>query len=224
MARVLIWGDSQGGMPGAQAEAALEANSHVVTRVFNQNISPIVQSRDGSSYWNQYKQLARNADVILLIFGHNDRAGTAHGAALTKFRRDVDPPVLMSGPPLYAIPEDRAQGDALRAQNAQIFGSRFIDAYPSTPLSIPRASPTNPHFTMAGAATWGRAMADAVEHFLANPDAAPAPSGGGGGGTVLGPPVSHGRLALAAAGAVTVLGLLWWLSRRPVRRNRRRRR
>jgi len=223
MAKVLIWGDSQAGTPGNAAKRALVAAGHSVTVVHNDSKSPIVQTR--APYWDQYTQAARGADVVLLIFGHNSLATPATEAALRKMKMDVAPPVLMSGPPQYPTARDHAEGDALRSMNARIFGDRYIDAYPVTPLSLPRASPTNPHFTPTGAAPWGSAMATAVQRFLAGaPPTSIAPvTGGGGGGAALGPPEGAGRLALAAAGAIGTLGLLWWLLRRPVRRNRHRR-
>lgn len=191
MARILIWGDSQAGTPGNAAKRELVAAGHTVSLVHNDGKSPIVQARD--PYWSQYAAASRNADVILLIFGHNSLATSATEAALVKFKQNVRPPVLMSGPPQYPTPEDHQEGDALRAMNARIFGTRYIDAYPSTPLTLPRVSPTNPHFTPTGTAPWGHAMAEAVLRFLADPTVSPpvpsggTSSGGGGGGSSLGP-------------------------------------
>lgn len=239
MANILIIGDSQAGNPGAAAKRELEARSHSVVLIHHDGQSPIRFVAAGAQpgapgdslgsdrdMWSQYTRLARSADVILLIFGHNAPAGTRTRAALDKMRRDVVPPVLMSGPPQYPVVRDKAIGDALLAQNQTLFGARYIDAYPSTPVSLPRDR-TQWHLTPESAQPWGQAMADAVERFLAAPSAAPAPSSGGGGGTALGPLGGVSRLALAAASAVavSVLGLFWWLSQqRPVRRNRRRRR
>jgi uncharacterized membrane protein YgcG len=180
MARILIWGDSQAGTPGNAAKRELVAAGHTVTLVHNDSKSPVVQSRE--PYWSQYQAAARNADVILLIFGHNSLATPATETALRKFKQDVRPPVLMSGPPRYRTAEDHREGDALREMNGRIFGARYIDAYPSTGLELPRVSPTNPHFTPTGAAPWGHAMAQAVLAFLAGSSSPPAPHGGGGGG------------------------------------------
>jgi hypothetical protein len=220
---VLIIGDSQAGNPGAAAKRELEARGHTVTHIYHSGQSPAVYANKSGALWPEYARNAAGKDVVLLIFGHNPARSLE--TSLTTLKRDVHPPVLLSGPPMYTTADDQAEGAAIRDINMRVFpGNRFIDAWPSTPVSIPRASPGNPHFTLAGAAGWGRAMADGVEQFLASPGAAAAaPGGGGGGGTALGPPVGAGRLALAAAGAVAVLGLLWWLSQRPVRRNRRRR-
>lgn len=173
MSQILIWGDSQAGTPGTAAANALRAAGHQVTVVHNDGKSPIAQTRE--PYWSQYVAASRNADVILLIFGHNSLATPATKTALLKMRNGVRPPVLMSGPPIYAVPEDRAEGDALRTMYAEVFGARYIDSYPSTGLNNPRVSATNPHFTAAGAVPWGRAMAAGVQSFLANP----SPFGGG---------------------------------------------
>lgn len=171
MSNVLIYGDSQAGTPGNAAAAALRAAGHRVTVIHNDGKSPIVQARD--PYWSQYVQAARSADVVLLIFGHNSLATQQTKTALERMRNGVRAPVLMSGPPMYAVPEDRAEGDALRTMNAQVFGARYIDAYPHTTLNLARVSPTNPHFTAAGAAPWGNAMAAAVQRFLAGGGASP---------------------------------------------------
>lgn len=182
MANVLIIGDSQAGNPGAAAKRELQARGHTVTHIYHSGQSPSVYANKSGALWAEYSRNARGKDVVLLIFGHNPARNLE--AALTTLKRDVAPPVLLSGPPMYTTPDDQAEGAAIRDINMRVFpGNRFIDAWPSTPVSIPRASPGNPHFTLAGATPWGRAMADGVERFLAG---AP-PIAGGGGGSSLGP-------------------------------------
>lgn len=181
MANVLIIGDSQAGNPGAAAKRELQARGHTVTHIYHSGQSPSMYANKSGALWAEYSRNARGKDVVLLIFGHNPARNLE--AALTTLKRDVAPPVLLSGPPMYTTPDDQEEGAAIRDINMRVFpGNRFIDAWPSTPISIPRASPGNPHFTLAGATPWGRAMADGVERFLAAPTTA-----GGGGGTSLGP-------------------------------------
>lgn len=183
MAKILIIGDSQAGNPGAAAERELRARGHTVTRIFHSGQSPRVYANKTGALWSEYARNAAGKDVILLIFGHNPAANLE--TSLATLKQDVRPPVLLSGPPIYTTPEDQAEGAAIRDINMRVFpGIRFIDAWPSTPASIPRASPGNPHFTPSGAAGWGRAMADGVERFLSGSGAVTA---GGGGGSSLGP-------------------------------------
>ncbi len=199
MARILIDGDSQAGNPGAAAKRILEAHGHTVTHIHNDGQSPIAQTRDGSALWAQYRQLAQNADLVLLIFGHNDRATSAHEVALRKMITSVRPPVMMSGPPQYPAADDQAEGAALRTMNARIFGARYIDAYPSTPLSIPRDA-MGAHMTIANARPWGEAMAAAVEQAMAPGGAATRPFVGGY--DVLA--IAAGVVGVAAVGALAL--------------------
>jgi len=180
---ILIIGDSQAGNPGAAAKRELEAMGHHVTQIHNDGKSPIAYVTT-PALLNQYTSLARQADRVLLIFGHNSSAGAATRNALLRMKNGVRPPVWMSGPPQYPNADDQEIGAALRTQNQQVFGARYIDAWPSTPPSLPRDAP-GWHLTLAAAQGWGRAMAQAV--------AAPMP----GSGWV--PPVAIGLLAGIAA-------------------------
>jgi hypothetical protein len=176
MAHVLIIGDSQAGNPGADAKAILEAQGHVVTQIHNDGKSPVAYVNT-PALWAQYTSEAAGKDVVVILFGHNSNAGAATRNALIRMRDGVRPPVLMSGPPMYPHADDQVIGAALHDQNQRIFGARYIDAWPSTPVDLARDAP-GWHLTRASAQGWGRAIADAVQRFLA---------GGGGGGTALGP-------------------------------------
>lgn len=180
--RILIIGDSQAGNPGAAAKRALESMGHQATQVHNDGKSPIAYVNT-PALWSQYTTLARSADVILLIFGHNSQAGSATRNALLRMKNSVRPPVWMSGPPQYPNADDQAIGAALRTQNQQIFGARYIDAWPYTPPSLPRDAP-GWHLTPTAAQDWGTAMAHAVA------------SGGSS--------LSFGKLVFAAAGAAAI--------------------
>lgn len=184
MANILVIGDSQAGIPGAAAKRELQARGHTVTHIYHEGQSPGVYANKSGALWAEYARNARGKDVILLVFGGNPSRNLE--AALRTLKEDVHPPVLLSGPPMYTVAADQASGAQIRNINMRVFtGDRFIDAWPSTPVSIPRASPGNRHFSATGAAGWGRAMADGVERFLAS--SPPAPNTGGGGGTALGP-------------------------------------
>jgi hypothetical protein len=157
---ILIIGDSQAGNPGAAAKRELEALGWRVTQVHNDGKSPIAYVNT-PDLWNQYTTLAQQADVVLLIFGHNSQAGSATRNALLRMKNRVRPPVWMSGPPQYPNASDQAIGAALRTQNQQVFGARYIDAWPSTPPSLPRDAP-GWHLTPAASQAWGLAMAQAI--------------------------------------------------------------
>jgi len=169
VANILIIGDSQAGNPGAAAKAALVALGHTVTQIHNDGDSPVTYVNT-PSLWNQYTSLAAQNDLVLLIFGHNSPAGTATSNALVQMRDSVHAPVYMSGPPQYppdASPTSSGQpsqqvGDALRTQNQAIFGANYIDAYPSTPTSLPRDS-LGWHLTPTSAQGWGQAMATVMD-------------------------------------------------------------
>jgi hypothetical protein len=158
--RVLIIGDSQAGNPGAAAKRALEALGHTVVQVHNDGQGPRAYVST-STLWQQYVALARDADVVVLLFGHNDQASAALQAALVRMRDGVSPPVWMSGPPQYPAPTDQAQGALIRAVAQSVFGARYIDAWPTTPVSLPRDA-AGWHLTPAAAGPWGNAIANAV--------------------------------------------------------------
>ncbi len=161
MSRILVLGDSQAGNPGAAAKRALEAIGHTVVQVHNDGQSPNAYVNT-PALWNQYTSLAQNADIVLLIFGHNSPAGTRTRDALTRMKQGVRPPVWMSGPPLYPHADDQQAGAALRTQNQAIFGSRYIDAWPFTPVNLPRDA-AGWHLTPTAAQGWGTGMAQAIQ-------------------------------------------------------------
>lgn len=173
MANILIIGDSQAGNPGAAAKRILEAAGHTVTQVHNDGKSPIAYVNT-PDLWTQYTTLASHADLVVLIFGHNSLAGAATRNALIRMKNGVRPPVFMSGPPMYpptSTPTSTGQssqdaGAALRTQNMGIFGGRYIDAWPSTPVTLPRDA-AGWHLTPTSAQGWGQAIANAVTTALA---------------------------------------------------------
>jgi len=230
MAKFLIVGDSQAQGrigPGYFAEKKLQAAGHTVRRVANHGKGPI-DYVNTPTLWSAYTQAVSSfrPDVIILIYGSND-FGSRLGGALTRMKNAFPQPVWMSGPPQYPDPDRQALARTIRSTNEQVFGARWIDAYPFTPLSIPRDH-LRAHFPGEGGRPWGEAIANTVMRSLSSTPTAPADDdaprdGGGGGGAALGPPEGAGRLALAAAGAIGALGLFWWLLRRPVSRNRHRR-
>jgi hypothetical protein len=220
--KFLIVGDSQAnGKPGQATEARLRAQGHTVMRVARDGHGPVAYQHNTDGVRDAFLDAVRSfsPDVVLGVWGHNPTTA----AALQWFRGSVPQPVYASGPPSYPNASDQVLGDRYKAMFQSVFGDgRYIDAYAWTPVSLPRDRPGWHFTTSEGGQAWGNPLADELLRRAAG--APGSGSGGGGGGTALGPPVGAGRLALAAAGAVTVLGLLWWLTRRPVRRNRRRRR
>jgi len=160
--RILIIGDSQAGNPGIAAKAALEARGHTVVRVNHDGKGPRAYVAT-PALWSEYTALGRNADAVVLLFGHNDRASPRLQTALETLRDGVHGPVWMSGPPQYADPVDAAEGAALKEINRRVFGARYIDAGPSTPTSLPRDR-LGWHLLRASAVPWGRAIAEAVDN------------------------------------------------------------
>lgn len=196
MARFLIVGDSQAqGTPGLYAQRKLEAMGHTVRRISQQSCGAVDWSSDDVSrgcntagLWSRYVSAVNSfrPDVIVLIFGSND-TGSLLDDALLKMKNRVRPPVWMSGPPLYPLAPRQAVGLGIKAANQQVFGSKFIDAYPFTPLSIPRDS-LNAHLPGEGGRPWGEAIASAVLRGMTG-----AADAGGGGDVALGPPKAPRR-------------------------------
>jgi len=207
MPAVLLLGDSQAGNPGAAAKQALEAQGYSVTQVHNDGQSPVAYVNT-PSLWSQYTGLAAGKDIIVLIFGHNSPAGTATSNALIRMRDGVQPPVLMTGPPMYpstANPTSSGQpsqtvGAALRDQNAGIFGSRYIDAWPSTPVDLARDA-AGWHLTPASAQGWGQTIAAAVIKARAFGGSASLPFGLS--------PMAAATAALGTAAVGVIFTLLW---------------
>lgn len=214
--RVLIVGDSQAaGPPGQHADAKLRAAGHETLRIGNSGRGPYDYVRM-PELWAQYTGAVRDfrPDVILLVFGSNDAPGTSLLNALTRMKQAVVLPVFLSGPPRYPASDAQARGASIKANYQSVFGARFIDAYPYTDPSLPRA-PDGLHFTREGGRLWGESVADRLL------DAA---RGLPPGGAALGPPVAPAAGLAVGAGALAVGALvLWWAlrRRRRVARNRR---
>lgn len=191
MAKILIVGDSQAqGTPGLYAQQKFEAGGHTVRRISQQSCGAIDWSSNVASagcrtpgLWDRYTAAVASfrPDVVVLIFGSND-TGSRLDDALLKMKNRVRPQVWMSGPPMYPLEPRQRSGLEIKATNQQVFGDRFIDAYPFTPLSIPRDS-LNAHLPGEGGRPWGEAIADTVMRGIAGGST----TSGGGGGTALGP-------------------------------------
>lgn len=193
MARILIVGDSQSGTPGNAVRLKLQSLGHTVQKIENDGKGPYDYTRM-ADLWNAYTSAVQSfqPDIILLIFGHNDAPNDNLRNALARMKSAVHPKVILSGPPLYADPAQQAIGAQVKAIHASVFGPDFFDAYPYTATTLPHQAPTatfnpNPHFTAAGAAPWGNAMADEIVRRLAS---LPPSTGGGGGGSILDPRVA----------------------------------
>jgi lysophospholipase L1-like esterase len=167
MASIVICGDSQSVYPGKIAAKVLEAAGHTVVRVSNEGKGPDDYVRT-PALWSVYIGAVRDAnpDLIVLLFGTNDPRNARLRAALTKFKNDVAPKVILSGPPLYPRPEHQAKGLEIKTMYDEVFGEDYFDAYPFTPLSIERDS-HGLHFSFEGARMWGEAIAAEVVRRLA---------------------------------------------------------
>jgi hypothetical protein len=189
MSKILIVGDSQAqGTPGLYAQRKFEAAGHTVRRIAQQSCGAIDWSSNEVSpdgrgcrmpgLWDRYTSTVASfqPDLIVLIFGSNDM-GSRLDDALLKLKSRVRPPVWMSGPPLYPLEPRQRDGLAIKATNQQVFGPRFIDAYPFTPLSIPRDH-LNAHLPGEGGRPWGEAIAEAVMRGMANTERVVVPTEG----------------------------------------------
>lgn len=167
MASIVICGDSQSVYPGTVAEGVLRKAGHHVVRVSNQGRGPDDYVRT-PALWNAYLGAVRDMkpDLVVLLFGTNDPPNERLRAALKKFKADVLPKVILSGPPLYPEKEQQAKGEATQAIYREVFGEDFFDAYPHTPLTIPRDA-KGLHFSLKGARQWGEAIAAEASRRLA---------------------------------------------------------
>lgn len=150
--KILIIGDSQAaGSPGAAVERALRQQGHDVRR--------IGYSGHGAAdwvrlHWAEYEAALRGRPQdVLLIFGSNDPANDTLRAAMRRLK-DSHGRVWYAGPPRYRDAAAQARGVGIREMARQEFGPRFLDAYPHTDESVPRA-PDGVHFTRAGGDAWG---------------------------------------------------------------------
>ena len=185
MAKVLIVGDSQAqGTPGSYAQRKFEAAGHTVQRISQHGCGPIDWSSDAVSagcrtpgLWTRYtsKVASFRPDVIVLIYGSND-FGSRLDDALRQMASRVSPPVWMSGPPMYPAEDRQRLGTTIRATNQEVFGDRWIDAWPHTPLSLPRDS-LQAHLPGEAGRPWGEAIADQVMRGMAAGGAVRLPFG-----------------------------------------------
>lgn len=174
MAKVLIFGDSQAGTPGAAAESKLRAAGHQVQRITNPGKGPYDYTRF-PSLWEQYTGAVRafQPDIVVGFFGSNDEPNENLANAVARIKQAVRPKVLLTGPPQYPAAASQQRGAAIREIYAQSTGGDFIDAYPFTDPSLPR-TPDGLHLPAASAAPWGHAVADEVQRRL---NAGPLASG-----------------------------------------------
>jgi hypothetical protein len=195
MAKILIVGDSQAqGTPGYYAQRKFEAAGHTVRRISQQSCGPVDWSSNEVSrgcqtagLWSRYTGTVSSfrPDIIVLIFGSND-SGPQLDDGLIKMRDRVQPPVWMSGPPMYPAESRQRLGASIRAINQRVFGARWIDAWPHTPVSLPRDHPEeivrSAHLVGEAGRPWGEAIAEAVMRGTATPSGGGGSGGGGGGG------------------------------------------
>lgn len=169
--KFLIVGDSQAeGTPGRFAQDKLEAAGHTVQRIHQHGCGPVDwsgnPSRNCASYglWDRYRSTLRsfNPDQVILIFGSND-FGVSLPGGLRRMKEAAgdNKPVWLSGPPRYPDTSRQLLGEGIRQANRSVFGDRWIDAYPTTPLSLPRDR-LRAHLPGEAGRPWGEAVADAV--------------------------------------------------------------
>lgn len=203
MSKFLIVGDSQAqGTPGQFAERKLQAAGHTTRRIANAGKGAI-DYVNTPALWSAYTSAVSSfrPDGIILIFGSND-FGSRLDDALLRMKNSVTPPVWMSGPPLYPETERQRRGESIRTINQQVFGPRWIDAWPHTPLTLPRDS-LQAHLPGEAGRPWGEAIAERVMRDMTS-----LPQSSTQGGSVKLPfvetAVSTRTLVIGAAG---VLGL-----------------
>lgn len=168
--RILIVGDSQAqGSPGRFAQERLEAAGHAVHRIHQHGCGPVDWSGNPSRNCTEYGLSDRyrsalasfNPDQVVLIFGSNDFGQSLPGGLQRMKAAAGSRPVWLSGPPRYPEPSRQLLGEGIRVANRNAFGSRWIDAYPTTPLSLPRDA-LRAHLPGEAGRPWGEAIADAI--------------------------------------------------------------
>ena len=168
--KFLIVGDSQAqGTPGRFAQERLEAAGHTMQRIHQHGCGAVdwsgSPSRNCQEYnlWDRYRSALAsfNPDQVILIFGSNDFGPSLPGGLRRMKSAAGSRPVWISGPPRYPDTSRQLLGEGIRAANRSVFGDRWIDAYPSTPLSLPRDS-LRAHLPGEAGRPWGEAIASAV--------------------------------------------------------------
>lgn len=177
MSKILIVGDSQAqGTPGSYAQRKFEAAGHTVQRISQHGCGPIDWSSDAVSagcrtagLWSRYTNAVNTfrPDAVVLIFGSND-FGSRLDDGLRRMKNGVRPPVWMSGPPMYPAEDRQRLGTNIRSTNRTVFGGRWIDAWPHTPLSLPRDD-LQAHLPGEAGRPWGEAIADQVMRGISSP-------------------------------------------------------
>jgi hypothetical protein len=161
--RALIVGDSQAqGSPGNYAERALRAQGLDVLRIAREGKGAVSWTSD-ESLWREYLAAVRThrPDHVVFVFGSND-SGPRLGPALLQLREYAGTQsAWLSGPPHYVDPDRERLGASIRSVNAAAFGSRYIDAWPHTPLSLPRDR-AGVHLPGESGRPWGEAIAATV--------------------------------------------------------------
>lgn len=151
--KILIIGDSQtDGAPGRAVESKMRDLGHETRRIGHVGHGAYDWSR---MHWAEYLAALRSfvPDMVLLIFGSNDPASTNLRAAMERFKAS-HPKVYYAGPPRYdAKPDVQAIGSRVRDLAMEVFGDRYLDAYPYTGSSVPRAA-DHVHFGPTGGAMW----------------------------------------------------------------------
>lgn len=158
---ILIVGDSQAaGTPGATLERLLREGGAQVRRIGYVGHGAYDWTR---MHWNEYlNALQSRPDKVVLVFGSNDAPNTQLERAMEQFAASA-PHVYYAGPPRYdRRPDLQSRSEGIRIQAQRVFGANHLDAWPHTGAEVPRAS-DGAHFTSAGGAHWGRAMAEQVK-------------------------------------------------------------
>ncbi len=216
MSRVLIVGDSQAAGPaGRAADAAFRAAGRDVLVLAQVGKGPVSWA---GSLWSAYTQALsdhRPQDVVF-IFGSNDH-GSRLAPAIEQLRswaaERFAARVWYSGPPHYPDPERERIGASIRSRAAAVFGDRYIDAWPHTPVSAGRA-PDGVHLTASAGRPWGEAIAATVLGTLLDVPAGEGPLAPREGDTATAPASSWPWIAGAAlVGLGLGLGLVALLRR-----------
>jgi len=161
--RTLIIGDSQAaGAPGTALEELLRQKGDTV---YHRGISGHGAADWVRLHWESYQGLLRmfQPQRVILVFGSNDPANHALENALLRFKNSLPGAVYYAGPPRYdRNASAQARGTEIRAMVKRVFGSRHLDAWPSTGPEVPRSA-NGLHFTREGGAVWAKAIARGLD-------------------------------------------------------------
>lgn len=165
MRRIGIIGDSQSEGLGPHLVPLLEARGDRVTGTMLVRGMSIRSLRNDASKVRQAREIADNADTLIVILGGNNQlAGAAYRNEMKWFLEELaraPQTIWWVGPASTTAPRTRELHLATRALQRSYLPAKsrvtWIDAWPMTDAGVEHA-PDGLHFTRAGYAVWARRL------------------------------------------------------------------